>query len=117
MLEMRTVAAALGIGLALTILYLIRRDRIHLREGFFWFAVAALSILLGSWPRLIDRIAAAVGIAYPPALLFLLTIIVLLLRLLLTDMALARTRRDLRRLNQRLALYETGARDRRDDGN
>lgn len=98
------VVAALGIGLALTILTLIRRDHIQLRQGLFWIAVAGASLVFGIWPGLLDHLGEAVGIAYSPALLFLVAIVMLILRALFTDIALTRMRRDLRRLNQRIAL-------------
>jgi hypothetical protein len=101
------VVAVLGIGLALTILTLIRRDHIQLRQGLFWIVAAAASLLFGIWPGLIDRLSQAAGIAYSPALLFLVAIVVLILRALFTDIALTQIRRDLRRLNQRIALSES----------
>lgn len=113
MVEMHTIVAILGIGLALVILYLIRRGHLHLRDGLFWILAAAFSILLGIWPALIDRLSGAVGIAYSPALLFLVAIIILLLRLLLLDIAYTQMKLDLRRLNQKLALHE--AEDDHDD--
>lgn len=101
------VVAVLGIGLALAILTLIRRDHIQLRQGLFWIAVALASLVFGIWPDLIDRLGRAVGIAYSPALLFLVAIVGLILRALLTDIALTQIKRDVRRLNQRIALLET----------
>lgn len=101
------VAASLGLGLAAVILYLIRRDHLYLRDGVFWIVVAMASLLFGLWPNLVDRVGSLVGVAYPPALLFLIAIVVLVLRSLTTDIALTRVRRDLRRLNQRIALAET----------
>jgi hypothetical protein len=99
-------AAVLGIGLAAAILYLLRRDHLYLRDGLVWIAVALGSVALGLWPRLIDGIGVLLGVAYPPALLFLVAILVLLVRALLTDLAVTRMRRDLRRLNQALALAD-----------
>lgn len=107
MKEYHLVATVLGIGLALTILTLIRRDHIHLRQGLFWTAVAIASLVFGIWPGLIDFLGHAVGVAYSPALLFLAAIVVLVLRALFTDIALTQLRRDVRRLNQRIALSES----------
>jgi hypothetical protein len=55
---------------------------------------------------MIDFIGAVLGIAYPPTLLFLVAIIVLIVKALFGDIALTKVRRDLRRLNQRIALLE-----------
>lgn len=101
------VVAVLGIGLALTILILIRRDHIQLRQGLFWIAVALASLVFGIWPGLLDLLGRTVGVAYSPALLFLVAIVVLVLRALLTDIALTQIKRDVRRLNQRISLSET----------
>ena len=35
-----------GIGLALGIVYLVRRDHIYIRQALFWLAVATASFLL-----------------------------------------------------------------------
>lgn len=98
--------ALLGLGLALVIMWLLRRDHLHAAHGLFWLTVAALAALLGVWPGLIDRLAAIAGISYPPALLFLGAAIVLLVKALHADILNTRVERDVRRLNQRLALLE-----------
>ncbi|MDQ3028091.1 MAG: DUF2304 domain-containing protein [Pseudomonadota bacterium] len=97
----------IGFGLAGVILYLVRRDHIYIRQGIFWILVAVLSIVFGIWPSLIDIVGGALGVAYPPTLLLLAAIIVLVLKALFSDIALTKVRRDLRRLNQRIALLET----------
>lgn len=97
----------IGFGLAYGILYLVRRDHLYIRQGVFWIVIALLSLALAVWPYLIDTLGGALGIAYPPTLLFLVAIVVLVLKALLGDIALTKVRRDLRRLNQRIALLET----------
>ena len=97
----------IGFGLAYGILYLVRRDHLYIRQGVFWIVIALLSLALAIWPYLIDTLGGALGIAYPPTLLFLVAIVVLVLKALLGDIALTKVRRDLRRLNQRIALLET----------
>jgi len=97
----------IGFGLAGVILFLVRRDHIYIRQGVFWIFVAVMSTVFGVWPSLIDVLGGALGVAYPPTLLFLGAIIVLIVKALLSDIALTKVRRDLRRLNQRIALLET----------
>ncbi len=107
MASLQTTTALLGVGLAILILYLIRRDHLYLMHGLFWVVVAAAAATLGAWPGLVDRIAYAVGISYPPALLLLFACIVLFIKALHADMVNTRIERDVRRLNQRLAMLET----------
>lgn len=106
MASLQATTALMGIGLAILILYLIRRDHLYLMHGLFWVVVAGAAAMLGAWPGLIDRLARWTGFSYPPALLLLLACIVLLVKALHTDMLNTRIERDVRRLNQRLALLE-----------
>ena len=46
------------------------------------------------------------GIAYAPAALLLISVVVLLLKILHTDILNTRIERQVKRLNQRLAMYE-----------
>ena len=96
----------IGVGLAAGILYLVRRDHIYIRQGMFWIVIALATLAFAIWPSLIDKAGAALGIAYPPTLLLLVAIVVLVLKALLADIALTKVNRDLRRLNQRMALLE-----------
>ena len=100
----------LGLGLAIGILYLVRRDHLYIRQGLFWILIAGASLLFGLWPYLIDSLGNALGIAYPPTLLFLVAIVILIFKALFGDIELTRVRRDMRRLNQRIALLEAGHR-------
>ena len=109
MASLQATTALMGIGLAVLILYLIRRDHLYLMHGLFWVAVAFAAAVLGAWPGMIDRLARVLGISYPPALLLLLASIVLVVKALHSDMVNTRIERDVRRLNQRLALLEADA--------
>lgn len=109
MMSYQITVLVMAVGLAVGILYLVRRDHIYIRQGFFWIVVAIVSLGLGAWPTLIDIVGEVLGVAYPPTLLFLVAIIVLMLKGLLGDIALTKLRRDMRRLNQRIALLEAEA--------
>ena len=50
--------------------------------------------------------AVVVGISYPPALLLLVAVVIVLVKTLHTDIVNTRVERDVRRLNQRLAILE-----------
>ena len=106
MLPLQTTTALLGLGLAVFILVLLRRDHLYIRHGLFWIVIASVAACLGLWPRLIDQFSTWLGISYPPAALLLLTCLVLFVKALYADMQHTRMERDLRRLNQRLAMLE-----------
>lgn len=116
MATLQFTTAMLGIGLAAVILLLVRRDHLYLLHGLFWISVAVVAALLGAWPGLIDRLAGVTGITYPPALLLLLAVLVLFIKALHGDLVNTRIERDVRRLNQRLAMLEAGLVQQTGDG-
>ncbi len=101
-----TSAALIGISLAILILTLLRRDHLYLRDAVFWLATAVASVLFAVMPGWVDVLGSAAGVAYPPALVLALVCAVLTVKALLSDLALTQLRRDVRRLNQRVALMD-----------
>lgn len=106
MTNLQITTSLLGLGLALIILHLLRRDHIYILHALFWIVIAALAAMLGLWPRLIDRAAAWIGISYPPAALLLGAVVVLFVKSLYADITHTQLERQLRRLNQRIALLD-----------
>ncbi len=107
--EYHLTTGILGASLAFTIFYLIRRDHLYLGDGIFWIMVALAALIFGFSPTLIDKLAVWVGIAYPPTLLLIVSIAVLLIKVLHADILSARMRRDIRRLNQEISMAKIEA--------
>lgn len=99
-------AAVIGSVLTACVLWLIRRDQLYLRDATFWLFTAVASIVLGLFPVLVDQLGGAAGVIYPPALVLALVCAVLTIKALLSDIALTGLRREVRRLNQRVALID-----------
>ena len=99
-------AALLGLSLAVFIIHLLRRDQLYLREAMFWLATAAVSVLFAVMPSTVDWLGGLAGVAYPPALILALVCAVLTVKALLADVAQTQLRREVRRLNQRVALMD-----------
>lgn len=97
----------LGLGLALTIVLLIRRDDLYLRHGIFWLLVALAAACFGLWPRTLDWIGNLVGVRYSPALALLAAVIALLIKALHADVAQTRLETEIRYLQQSVALLES----------
>lgn len=102
-------AAILSLVFAVILLVLLRRDHIHVRQALFWLLITSAILLFGFAPSLVDWVGAQLGISYPPIILTLAAILVLLVKGLEADLAMARMERRLRRLSQRLAIYEDEA--------
>jgi hypothetical protein len=100
------VSAILGLATAIVIIYLVRRDRLHVRHALAWLLVALAFALGGLFPSLIDRLAAWLNIFYPPMLAVALGLAALVIKLLLLDMEFARQESRLQALTQRLAILQ-----------
>jgi hypothetical protein len=100
-------AALLGLSLAIFIIILLRRDQLYLREAMFWLATALVSVVFGLMPAAVDWLGGIAGVAYPPALILALVCAVLTVKSLLADVAQTQLRREVRRLNQRVALMDS----------
>ena len=104
-------SVALGIVLALGILWLVRRDQLHGSYALWWLLLAAGALLLGFFPHLVDWVGVKLGIAYPPMLLAMVAIIAILLKLLGVDIDVTKRERRLRRLLQKVAILELELRE------
>jgi hypothetical protein len=99
-------SAILGLSIAGTILWLIRRDHLHSRHALWWLLVALMVMLLGIFPTIIDWLAIRLGVNYPPTLLFILGMGMILLKVISIDLHQSDLERKMRRLAQRLAILE-----------
>ena len=105
-MTMQITAALIGVLLAGSILYLVRRDHLHGPYALWWLIVATATLVLGVAPRTVDRIAEFAGIAYPPALPIIVGLSLILIRLLQLDIERSRQEWQIRRLTQKLAILE-----------
>ncbi|MDT8438934.1 MAG: DUF2304 domain-containing protein [Wenzhouxiangellaceae bacterium] len=106
MITLPGFAALLALIVIGLILWLIRSDRLPISHALWWLGIAGVVGILGLKPRLIDDAARLVGVDYPPALLFTLAILVLVVKALHEDLEVSTTRRRLLRLAQKVAMLE-----------
>lgn len=99
-------SAALGVLLAVGILWLVRGDRLHGSYALWWLLVAIGSLVVGFFPNLVDWLGIKLGVNYPPMLLVLVAIMAILLKLLGVDIDVTQRERRMRRLLQKVAILE-----------
>ena len=97
----------IGIGIALAILVLVRKNHLMISHAVWWLTVAAASMTFGFYPRLIDRIGNVLGIHYPPTLLIVIGMGLILIKMLTMDLKRSEQERKIRALTQRLAILES----------
>lgn len=104
--QYQITSAAIGIFIALFILWLVRRDHLHGRFAIWWLTVGAFIAVLGLFPQLFDEVALRLGVNYPPILAVVLGIGFLVLKIIIMDIERSKNEVKIHRLAQRLAMLE-----------
>lgn len=74
----RLVILLCGLLFLYAVIHLLIRRRISERVSLLWLFGAVVVLILSAFPGILERAAHLVGVYYPPALLFLVSILVLL---------------------------------------
>jgi len=104
--RIQLVAIIGAAGLLLFVLELVRRRRLLERYALLWLLSALVLLGLAAWRDGLERLANAVGIAYPPNALFFVAFAFVLLLLLHFSAAVSRLADQSKVLAQRVALLE-----------
>jgi len=107
----RVFAMLLGIAVLLFVLNLVRTKKLKEEFALLWLVTAVVLVLTPLFIDYLDMIAYALGIEYPPALIFLLAIISLLLVLFQFSMRISRFSEQIKVLVQELALLRAQVED------
>jgi hypothetical protein len=102
----RVIAVIATLGLLVLVFDLVRRRRLLERYALVWMAVTVLLLLLSAWAGLLDRVADAIGISYPPSALFAAAFGFIIVLLLHFSVAVSRLTDQSKLLAQRIALLE-----------
>lgn len=68
----------LSIVVIIYVFNIVRQKQFSIKESFWWMFASLIMLFLSIFPYSIDWFASALGIAYPPSLLFVLCIVFLL---------------------------------------
>lgn len=101
------IAAIIGIGLSLSIIYLVRQDHISPRVAARWFFVSVIVLIIGMAPEIVDYVGVRLGIGYPPIIPVLLAISAALLKILLMDIEKQKMQTKIDRLSQKISIMES----------
>jgi hypothetical protein len=102
----RVVAIIATLGLLVIVFDLVRRRRLLERYALVWMAVTVLLLALSAWAGLLDAVAEAIGISYPPSALFAAAFGFVIVLLLHFSVAVSRLTDQSKLLAQRVALLE-----------
>lgn len=86
------------------VLWLIRTQRLHLRESLIWLLTTLGAIAVTAWPELLVRLSRLVGVQVPANALFGAGLLYLALNVLAVTIGASRNTTSVRRLAQECAL-------------
>ena len=84
----------------------IRLKRFTIKESFWWVLATLGMLILSIFPYCIDKIAAFMGIAYPPSLLFVLCDIYLVFIIFRNSKRITEQQAKITELSQTLAILK-----------
>lgn len=106
MVHQRIIAIVISAGLLLLILELVRRKRLMERYALLWLFSTILLLVLSVWSGLLNLLASAVGVSYPPSALFAVAFGVVLVLLVHFSLAVSRLSDQNKVLAQRIGLLQ-----------
>ena len=113
-LAVSIAGAIVSIALVLVVLDLIRRGRLRERYALLWLATGLVLVVLSAWRGGLNTIARWFGVStYPPAVLFAVGLLFVILVLLHYSTVISRLADQNTTLAQRLALLESRFDERR----
>lgn len=98
------LAIVMAVILLIAVILLLRSYVLPEKYAVIWLVASVSAIVLSAWPGLLDAVSGFFGIAQPINLLFVGAFFVILLLLMQISLELARTRDELRKVVQKLAL-------------
>ena len=94
------------LALLFNILNAVRAEKLKIRYAVLWIFSCALMLIFSFWKQLIDMIAAAIGIYYPPSVLFLAMFIFLFIIVFHFSVVISQLSERERTLAQQIAILE-----------
>lgn len=102
--EIQILALAVLLAFSGWVLWLIRTQRLHLRESLIWLLTTVAAIAITAWPELLVRASRLIGVQVPANALFGAGLLYLAVNVLAVTIAISQTTSSVRRIAQECAL-------------
>lgn len=114
-MSIHLLSASLGVAVFLAIIFMVRRDHLVSKDAAGWIIIAFFIVILGFFPGITDWIGGIFNVAYPPILLLLTAVLLLLVKMVKADIDKAHLKADVERLLQHQALLHAELRKLQDE--
>ena len=108
----------LSIIMILTVISLVRNNKLHERHSIFWLVFSLIIMVLSLFPHIIDALARLLHIDYAPSLLFLIGIIFLIIYNIYATTLINQHSEKINKLAQEISIMKSELEEKsRDEGN
>lgn len=105
-IALRFTVAIIGVAFTFMVYYLLIRKKMTERITLFWSVLAIVAVVFSIFPGPINWVAESVGVSYPPALIFLVSILFLMLLIIYQSMQISMLEQRSREVGRAVALLE-----------
>lgn len=106
MQNIQIIAIIGSLLLLILIIELIRKKLLKEAYSIIWLFFGGLFLFFSCWRKALDYIAKAIDIDYPPAMLFLLLIVAIILVLIQFSVVISKQSDQIKKLTQELAILK-----------
>lgn len=104
--QIQLVAITVSLLLFLFIMYLIRSQRLKEEYSLLWIFFSLVFVVLSFWRSGLDHISGFLGVAYPPAALFMVLLMAVFLILIEFSVIISKLSNKNKRVAQEIALLK-----------
>ncbi|HNX75633.1 MAG TPA: DUF2304 domain-containing protein [Candidatus Rifleibacterium sp.] len=115
--KIQLIAILGSIFFMIGVIELIRRKQIKEAYALLWLIFGTVFVVFSIWKKGLDFIASLVGVYYPPALLFLVMMVAIVLILIQFSVVISRNNDKVKNLAQEIALLKKQIEDENKPGN
>jgi hypothetical protein len=106
MISYKLFSLITGLIIAATLIKLVRNSKVHSSLFVWWTSIIGLILVFAFYPTLIDVMGKWFGISYPPIIISLAGIGLLLIKTLSMDIYITKNEIRYKKLAQKMALLE-----------
>jgi len=104
--RIQILAIAGSLGIFLFVVELIRKKRIKEEYSLLWLFFVSIFVLLSIWRRGLDEFSELIGVAYPPAALFLLLLMAFFMILIQFSIIISKQSESIKKMAQEIGLIK-----------
>lgn len=105
--RMRILIVAISVFTLFGIVYSLAKRKMNERDSILWFLIAGACVVLGFFPKFLTYFASWVGVDYPPTLLFLAAILLLIAIVFKNTLDISELKNERRELISQLSILKS----------